>query len=46
MTIAERIVFELIGPGTLAEWHRRLPNRPDWQRAIERVNEMLKELGA
>ena len=40
--MAERIVFELLGPGTRKEWQARLPNRPDWQAAIERVSELLK----
>ena len=43
MDIAERIVFELRGPATLEAWYDRLPNRPDWQAAIELVRDLLRE---
>lgn len=45
MDIAEYIAWYLIGPDKMDEWRERLPQRPDWQMAVERVREILKERG-
>ena len=42
MDAAERIVWQLLGPARLDDWYERLPNRPDWQQAIEDVRDILR----
>lgn len=41
MNTAEQIVFGIIGSGTVAEWEERLPQRPDWQRYIQDMQELI-----
>ena len=43
MDIANRIVFELVGPSTEASYEERLQNRPDWQRYVALVRTMIDD---
>ncbi len=43
MDIANRIVFELVGPSKEASYLERLENRPDWQRYVGLVRMMIDD---
>lgn len=41
LTKAETIVWFLTHAGNIKSWKERLPNRPDWQRDIDFVEQIL-----